>query len=143
MDAQAVFNRSAACKVPDFGCAGLLHGAQVINNALEAGEKFAEMVSEVRAELRNEMKQALAGEREFLPGYVVDVSGRKKERLVGVHDALMEALEHGQNSAVLVSMLSGRGAHVVNLITLREGVIDAYADLNCEEIAQARMERLS
>lgn len=130
-------------QVPDFGAIGLRYGARVTALSLDAGERFAALTADVRAELRNEMKRALAGERDFVPSYTVDRSGIKTERLVSAHDALMEALEHGQNPAVLMSMLSGRGAHVVNLITLRECVIDAYADLNCEQIAQARMERLS
>lgn len=139
MNAQTVIDLAEFRSVPDYGAKALAFGACVTSARLEAGEQFDDLVSEVRAELRNEMTKALGGERQFVPGYTIDCNGIKKEKLTKVHDALMEALEHGQNCAVLLSMLSGRGAHVVNLITLREGVIDAYAELNAEAVAQARI----
>ncbi len=126
-----------------FGAVIQRTGGRLASDAAEAGEQFADLVCDVRAELRNEMIQAIGGERQFVPGYSIDCNGRKLERLVRVPEALMEALEHDRNPQVLLSMLSGRGSHVVNLLTLREGVIDAYADLNAEAVAQARMERLS
>lgn len=143
MNAQTVIDRAEFRSVPDYGAKALAFGAARADLLACNAERFADLVAEVRAELRNEMTKALGGERQFVPGYTIDCNGIKKEKLTKVHDALMEALEHGQNCAVLLSMLSGRGSHVVNLLTLREGVIDAYADLNAEAVAQARMERLS
>ena len=116
---------------------------RLASDAAERGDKFAQSVFEVRAELRNEMTKAIGGERQFVPGYSIDCNGRKLERLVRVPEALIEAIEHDRNTQVLLSLLSGRGSHVVNLLTLREGVIDAYTELNAEAIAEARMERLS
>lgn len=128
---------------PCFGTLIQRTAGRLASDEAEAGEHFDQLVCDVRDELRNEIKRALAGERQFVPSYTIDMSGRTNEKLVSTEEALIEALEHGQNTQVLISMLSGRGANVVNLITLREGVIDAYASLNCEQIAQARWSRLS
>ena len=143
MNAQTVIDRAEFRSVPDYGAKALAFGAARADLLACNAERFADLVAEVRAELRNEMIQAIGGERQFVPGYSIDCNGRKLERLVRVPEALMEALEHDRNPQVLLSMLSGRGSHVVNLLTLREGVIDAYSDLNAEAVAQARMERLS
>lgn len=139
MNAQTVIDRAEPRSVPDYGAKALVYGAKRADLLACNAERFDDLVAEVRSELRNEMTKALGGERQFVPGYTIDRNGIKKEKLTKVHDALMEAMEHGQNCAVLLSMLSGRGAHVVNLITLREGVIDAYAELNAEAVAQARI----
>ncbi len=126
---------------PCFGSVIQKQAGMLASKAAESSERFHALVADVREELRNEMKKALGGERQFVPSYTINVNGQKTERLIRIHDAVMEALEHQGNPAVLMSMMSGAGAHVVNLITLREGVIDAYVDLNAEAVAQARWER--
>ena len=138
MDAQAVFDRAAQHKVPDFGGSIHISAGRLASNAAERDERFDELVNDVRDELRNEMRKALAGQQQFVPSFSTDSLNRRKEKLQPTFDALMSALDYENVGEGLSAVLAHSQCPLV--AALRNHLVSAYVAQIATGVAEARFE---
>lgn len=138
MDAQAVFDRAAQHKVPDFvGKTQNVFG-RFASRVVERDDRFDKLVSDVRDELRNEMRKALAGQQQFVPSFTTDSLNRRKEKLQPTFDALMSALDYENVGEGFSAVLAHSQCPLV--AALRNHLVSAYVAQIATGVAEARFE---
>ena len=115
---------------PDYGSIGNRKGAAMYDKRATREEQ----IDAIHQELQNEMRKALTGEQSFVPSWHVSFTGQVSEKLQNVFDAIMEACEHNKTPEAVLALFTGH----CDVETLRESIIKSYANLNAEQIWEAR-----
>ena len=115
---------------PDYGAIGNKKGAAMYDK--HATKK--DQIDAIHQELQNEMRKALSGEQSFVPSWHMSSTQQVSEKLQSAFDAIMEACEHNKTPEAVLALFTGH----CDVETLRESIIKSYADMNAEQIWEAR-----